>query len=65
MNIEEQIINKALNIIENNPFDYSDYEESEGLTLADALTVIIIDGESHDTEMESDKVYDFINNLIG
>ena len=65
LNVEEQIINKALNIIENNPFDYSDFEPEEGLTLADALTVIIMDGEDHDTEMMSHEVYDFLDEKIG
>lgn len=64
MNVAEQIINKALKIVENN-FEYTDYDEDAGLTLADAITIIIMDSENHDTEMESDKVYDFINELIG
>ena len=63
MNVAEQIINKALKIVENN-FEYTDYDEDAGLTLADAITIIIMDSENHDTEMESDKVYDFINELI-
>lgn len=64
MNVEEQIINKALKIIEDNPIEHPNFEPEETFTLSDALTVIIMDGEEHDTEMQSDKVYDFIEGLI-
>ena len=56
MNTEELIINKALNLIANNPFDYTDYDESLGLSLADAMTVIIMDDEPHDTKLNRDDV---------
>jgi hypothetical protein len=65
LNVEEQIINKALKIIEDNPIEHSNFEPEEGLTLADALTVIIMDGEDHDTDMESHKVYDFLDERLG
>lgn len=65
MNTTELIINKALGIVKANFMDYPDFDEEVGLTLADALTVIVMDGEDHDTEMESDKVFDLIDNLIG
>lgn len=65
MNTEELIINKALGIVKANFMDFPDFDEEQGLTLADALTVIVTHDEDHDTEMESDKVFDLIDNLIG
>ena len=65
MNTTELIINKAMNICKADHMQFPDYDESVGLTLADALTVIVTHDEEHDTEMESDKVFDLIDNLIG
>lgn len=52
------IIDKAKAICKADPIQFMDFEEEKGLTLAEAITVIL----THDSEeMESDKVYDLIN----
>jgi hypothetical protein len=55
------IINKAIKICRADHMQFPDFDESIPLTLSDALTVIVTHDEEHDTEMESDKVYNLIN----
>ena len=65
MNTTELIINKAMNIASSDFMQFPDYDENVPLTLADAITIIITHDEDHDTEMESDKVFDLVDGLIG
>lgn len=65
MNTTELIINKAMKIASSDFMQYPDYDENVPLTLADAITIIITHDEEHDSEMESDKVFDLVDGLIG
>ena len=60
--IEKLIIDKAVNICKTDFMQYPDFDEDIELTLIDAITVIITHDEDHDTEIESDKVYNFLCN---
>jgi hypothetical protein len=43
--------------------DYPDYDPDIELSLADALTVLVLENVPNDSDIESDKLYDFISNL--
>lgn len=62
--MEKLIIEKARKICKADFMQYPDYDEDIELSLADALTIIVTHDEEHDTEMESDKVYDFIDSKL-
>jgi hypothetical protein len=62
--IEKLIIDKAHKICKADFMQYPDHDKDIELTLADALTIIVTHDESHDTEMESDKVYDLIESKL-
>lgn len=55
------IIQKALEIVKADFMQYQDFDEAQGLTLKEALTVLI--GE-HLEDVESSEIYDFINKLF-
>lgn len=62
--IEKLIIDKAIKICKADFMQYPDFDEDIELSLADALTIIVTHDEDHDTKMESDKVYDFIDSRL-
>jgi hypothetical protein len=63
--MEDKIIKLAKRLAEQNFMDYPDYDPDIPLSLADALTVIIIETESELVdELESHKVYDFITSKL-
>lgn len=58
--MEDIIIKTAEKICETDFMTYQDYDKELGLTLAEALTVLI----AYHIEEDSSIVYDFINELI-
>jgi hypothetical protein len=65
MNIEERIINKAMEICENDGMQYPDFDVDIPLSLADALTIIVTHDEPHDSDLICDDVFNFLDEKFG
>lgn len=61
--MKAQIIALAHEICRTSFMDYPDYDPDIELSLADALTVLVLENVPNDSDIESDKLYDFISNL--
>ena len=61
--MKEQIIALAHQVCKASWMDYPDYDPEIELSLADALTILVMENVPNDSDIESDKLYDFISNL--
>ncbi len=60
--MKEQIIALAHQVCKANRMDYPDYDPENDLSLADALTILIMENVPNDSDIESDELYIFITN---
>tara|TARA_R110002126_G_scaffold218167_1_gene363890 strand:+ start:670 stop:852 length:183 start_codon:yes stop_codon:yes gene_type:complete len=59
--MEEKIIQLGTDIARSVFMDYPDFDADQQLTLADALTILVMEQSD---DLESDKVYDFLNSRL-
>jgi hypothetical protein len=59
--MEEKIIQLGTDIARSSFMDYPDFDADQQLTLADALTILVMEQSD---DLESDKVYDFLNSRL-
>ena len=63
--MEKELITLANKVAKESFMDYPDYDEDVPITtLAEAITLWIDSSLPHDTDIESDVLYDFINSKI-
>jgi len=62
--MKEQIIALAHEVCKSNFMEYPDYDSNIELSLADALTVIVMENVPHDSDIESHELYDFISGVL-
>ena len=62
--MEEKLIALAHTICKASFMDYPDYDEDIELTLADALTILVSENVGNDDDIESDKLFDFIEEKL-
>ena len=60
--MKEQIIALAHQVCKANRMDYPDYDPENDLSLADALTILIMENVPNDSDITSDELYIFITN---
>lgn len=61
--MKDKLIELAHSICKASFMDYPDYDEDIELTLSDALTILVMENVGNDDNIESDKLYDFIDVL--
>lgn len=59
--MEKKIIQLGTDIARSAFMDYPDFDADQQLTLADALTILVMEQSD---DLESDKVYDFLNSRL-
>ncbi len=59
--MEEKIIQLGTDIARSAFMDYPDFDADQQLTLSDALTILVMEQSD---DLESDKVYDFLNSRL-
>jgi hypothetical protein len=59
--MEKKIIQLGTDIARSSFMDYPDFDADQQLTLADALTILVMEQSD---DLESDKVYDFLNSRL-
>lgn len=62
--MEKEIIALAHRICKQSFMDYPDYDPNMELSLADAMTIIVMENVGHDEDIESDKLYDFFSQKL-
>jgi hypothetical protein len=62
--MKEQIIALAHEVCKSNFMEYPDYDSDIKLSLADALTILVMENVPHDSDIESHELYDFIDNVL-
>ena len=62
--MKEQIIALAHEVCKANFMDFPDYDPDIELSLADALTILVFNNTDNETEIETDKLYDFIDSTL-
>lgn len=62
--MEEDLINLAHEVCRKSFMNYPDYDPEIEIDIVDALTVLVTENIPHDSKIESDKVYDFLETLI-
>ena len=62
--MKQKLIALAHEICKTRFMDYPDYDEDIELTLSDALTILVMENISHDEDIDSAEVYDFISGVV-
>ncbi len=62
--MEQKLIALAHEICKASFMDYPDYDPDIELSLSDALTILVMENVPNDSDIESDKLYDFIDNVV-
>ena len=60
--MKEKILILANDVAAASFMDYPDYDSDHPITeLAEALTVLVLNSADHDTNIEAEELYDFLN----
>jgi hypothetical protein len=62
--MEQKLIALAHEICKGSFMDYPDYDPDIELGLADAITILVMENVPNDSDIESDKLYDFISKTV-
>lgn len=62
--MKKQIIKLAHEVCKTNFMEYPDYDPNIELSLADALTIIVMETVPHNSDIESVELYDFISSQL-
>ena len=62
--MKQKLIALAHEICKTRFMYYPDYDEDIELTLSDALTILVMENISHDEDIDSAEVYDFISGVV-
>ena len=62
--MEKKLIDLARSICKAKFMDYPDYDEDIEMGLADALTILVSENVPHDNDIESNILYDFIEDSL-
>lgn len=62
--MEQKLIALAHEVCKSNFMEYPDYDPDIELSLADAITILVMENVPHDLDIESSRVYDLINKTV-
>lgn len=62
--MEQKLIALAHEICRTSFMDYPDYDPDIELSLADAITILVMENVPNDLDIESSQVYDLINKTV-